>query len=187
MTVDNVSIAGTMVTLTVTPAILVDQNVVVSNNAYDGAGYAPLKDFAGNQVLPAVQSPSYTMINNTPIGPPATLRAEPGDGRVRIVWTNPAGIPGFIDHEYRYAAGTSVPAGTSWTTITTEGITVLVSGLVNGTVHAFEVRAVRSSEVGATASVSVTPLAAVSNTPDLGDRREVWSSTRERRDFLQTQ
>ena len=68
VTVDNVSIAGTMVTLTVTPAILVDQHVVVSNNAYDGAGYVPLKDFAGNQVLPAAQSPSYTLVtNNTPI------------------------------------------------------------------------------------------------------------------------
>ena len=76
VTVDNVSIAGAIVTLTVTPAILVDQHVVVSNNAYDGAGYVPLKDFAGNEVLPAAQSPSYTMINNTPIGPPATLHSR---------------------------------------------------------------------------------------------------------------
>ena len=177
VTVDNVSIAGAIVTLTVTPAILVDQHVVVSNNAYDGAGYVPLKDFAGNEVLPAAQSPSYTMINNTPIGPPATLRAEPGDGRVRLVWTNPAGIPGFIGYQYRYAAGTSVPAGTSWTgTGDPEYLTLLLSGLANGTAHAFEVRAVRNSEVGATAAVSATPIAAVCNTPDLGDRREVWSA-----------
>ena len=105
VTVNNVSIAGTIVTLTVTPAILVDQHVVVSNNAYDGAGSVPLKDFAGNEVKPAVQTSSYTMTNNTPIGPPATLRAEPGDGRVRLVWTNPAGISEFIDYQFRHAPG----------------------------------------------------------------------------------
>ena len=177
VTVDNVSIAGTMVTLTVTPAILVDQHVVVSNNAYDGAGYVPLKDFAGNQVLPAAQSPSYTLTNNTPIGPPASIKTEAGDGRVRLTWTNPAGIPGLIGYQYRYAAGTSVPVGTAWTgTGSTEFITVLVQGLTNGTTHAFEVRAARNSEVGATTTVSATPTAAVCNT-DLGDRREVWSAT----------
>ena len=49
VSVDNVSIAGAIVTLTVSPPILVDQTVEVSNNAYDGAGYVPLKDFAGNE------------------------------------------------------------------------------------------------------------------------------------------
>ena len=77
VSVDNVSIAGTMVTLTVTPPILVDQTVEVSNNAYDGAGYVPLKDFAGNEVTPAAQTGRYTLTNNTPIGPPATLRPRP--------------------------------------------------------------------------------------------------------------
>ena len=176
-TVNNVSIEGTMVTLTVTPAILVDQTVNVSNNAYAGTGTVPLKDFAGNEVQPAVTVGSYRVTNETPIGPPASLRAEPGDGRVRLVWTNPAGISGFIDYEYRHAAGTAVPVGTVWTrTGSVEGLTALVSGLVNGTAHAFEVRAVRSSEVGAAATVSATPLAGVC-TLDLGNRREVWSAT----------
>ena len=178
VTVNNVSIAGTIVTLTVTPAILVDQHVVVSNNAYDGAGSVPLKDFAGNEVKPAVQTSSYTMTNNTPIGPPATLRAEPGDGRVRLVWTNPAGISEFIDYQFRHAPGASVPVNTAWTgTANLESLTYLVSGLANGTTHAFELRGVRDSEVGATATVSATPLADACSTPDLGDRREVWSAT----------
>ena len=35
--------------------------MVVSNNAYDGAGYVPLKDFAGNQVTTSRAEPaSYT-------------------------------------------------------------------------------------------------------------------------------
>ena len=177
-TVDNVSITGTMVTLTVTPAILVDQHVVVSNNAYDGAGSVPLKDFAGNEVLPASQSPSYTLTNNTPIGPPASLRAEAGDGRVRLVWTRPAGISEYIDYQFRHAPGASVPVNTAWTgTASDEGLTDLVSGLANGTTHTFELRGVRGSEVGATATATATPLAAVCSTPDLGDRREVWSAT----------
>ena len=62
----------------------------VSNNAYDGKlDTVPLKDFAGNEVLPAVQSSSYSVTNNTPIGPPATLTAEAGDGRVRLVLDKP--------------------------------------------------------------------------------------------------
>ena len=166
-----------MVTLTVTPAILVDQHVVVSNNAYDGAGYVPLKDFAGNQVLPAAQSPSYTLTNNTPIGPTTTFVAEAGDERVRLIWTNPEGIPGLLGYQYRYVAGTSVPSGTGWTgTGSAEDRTVLLSGLTNGTAYTFEVRAVRGSKVGATATVSATPQVAVCAL-DLGDRREVWSAT----------
>ena len=179
-TVDNVSITGTMVTLTVTPAILVDQHVVVSNNAYDGADSVPLKDFAGNEVLPAAQSPSYTLTNNTPIGPPASLRAEAGDGRVRLVWTAPAGVDFQTAHyQYRYAADASVPEETVWSGPTLDIFqnTVLLFGLTNGAPHAFEVRAVRNGKVGATATASATPLADVCSTPHLGDRREVWSAT----------
>ena len=178
-TVDNVSITGTMVTLTVTPAILVDQHVVVSNNAYDGADSVPLKDFAGNEVLPAAQSSSYTLTNNTPIGPPASLRAEAGDGRVRLVWTGPEGTSQPVLYEYRHAAGASVPEETGWSgpTVDIFQTTVLLSGLTNGALHAFEVRAVRNGKVGATATASATPLADVCSTPHLGDRREVWSAT----------
>ena len=58
-----------------------------------------------------------------------------------------------------------------------EILTVLVSGLANGTAHAFEVRAVRGGEAGAAATVSATPAPAVCSALDLGDRREVWSDT----------
>ena len=178
--VNSVAIEGTMVTLTVTPAIFTDHTVTVSNNAYDdGMGRVPLKNFAGNAVQPAAIVGSYSVTNETPIGPPASLRAEAGDGRVRLVWTAPAGVDfQTAYYQYRYAAGASVPEETDWTgTTSTEDLTTLVQGLANGTPHAFEVRAIRSSEVGATATVSATPLAAVCSTPDLGDRREVWSTT----------
>ena len=178
--VNSVAIEGTMVTLTVTPAIFTDHTVTVSNNAYDdGMGRVPLKNFAGNAVQPAATVGSYSVTNQTPIGPPASLRAEAGDGRVRLVWTVPAGVDFQTAHyQYRYAAGASVPVETGWTgTNSTEYLTLPLSGLANGTTHAFEVRAVRGSEVGAAATVSATPLAAVCSTPDLGDRREVWSTT----------
>ena len=180
--VNSVAIEGTMVTLIVTPALFTDHTVTVSNNAYDdGMGRVPLKDFAGNAVQPAatVGVGSYSVTNETPIGPPASLTAEAGDGRVRLVWTAPAGVDFQTAHyQYRYAAGASVPVETGWTgTNSTEYLTLPLSGLANGTTHAFEVRAVRGSEVGAAATVSATPLAAVCSTPDLGDRREVWSTT----------
>ena len=178
--VNSVAIEGTMVTLTVTPAIFTDHTVTVSNNAYDdGMGRVPLKNFAGNAVQPAATVGSYSVTNETPIGPPASLRTEAGDGRVRLVWTAPAGVDfQTAYYQYRYAPGASVPEETDWTETTNLGnLTTLVQGLANGTPHAFEVRAIRSSEVGATATVSATPLAAVCSTPDLGDRREVWSTT----------
>ena len=178
--VNSVAIEGTMVTLTVTPALFTDHTVTVSNNAYDdGMGRVPLKNFAGNAVQPAAIVGSYSVTNETPIGPPASLRTEAGDGRVRLVWTGPAGVYVRTAHyQYRYAAGASVPEETDWTETTNLGnLTTLVQGLANGTPHAFEVRAIRGSEVGATATVSATPLTGVCSTPDLGDRREVWSAT----------
>ena len=175
---NSVSIEGAMVTLTVTPAIIVNQTVDVNNNAYAGTGTVPLKDFAGNEVQPAAIVGSYRVTNETPIGPPASLTAQAGDGRVRLVWTRPAGISQYIDYQFRHAPGASVPVGTAWIgTASAEGLTELVQELANGTTHAFELRGVRGSEVGAAATVSATPMAAVCSTPDLDDGREVWSAT----------
>ena len=176
---NSVSIEGAMVTLTVAPAFITDHAVQVYNNAHQGEGRVPLKDFAGNAVQPAATVGSYSVTNETPIGPPASLRAEAGDGRVRLVWTGPAGTSQPVLYEYRQAAGASVPVNTVWSGPTLDAFqtTVLLFGLTNGTPHSFEVRAVHGSEAGAAATVSATPLAAVCNTPDLGDRREVWSAT----------
>ena len=174
---NSVSIEGAMVTLTVTPAIIVNQTVDVNNNAYAGTGTVPLKDFAGNEVQPAAIVGSYRVTNETPIGPPASLRAEAGDGRVRLVWTRPAGISQYIDYQFRHAPGTSVPVGTAWIgTASLEGLTELVQELANGMTHAFELRGVRDSDVGAAATVSATPMADTCML-DLDDRREVWSAT----------
>ena len=179
--VNSVAIEGTMVTLTVTPALFTDHTVTVSNNAYDdGMGRVPLKNLAGNAVQPAAIVGSYSVTNETPIGPPASLRAEAGDGRVRLVWTTPAGVNlETTNYQFRHAPGTSVPVETVWSGPTVElfQTTALLFGLTNGTPHAFEVRAVRSEKVGATATASATPRADACSAPDLGNRREVWSAT----------
>ena len=179
--VNSVAIEGTMVTLTVTPALFTDHTVTVSNNAYDdGMGRVPLKNFAGNAVQPAAIVGSYSVTNETPIGPPASLRAEAGDGRVRLVWTTPVGVNlETTNYQFRHAPGASVPVETVWSGPTVElfQTTALLFGLTNGTPHAFEVRAVRGSEVGAAATVSATPRADACSAPDLGNRREVWSAT----------
>ena len=108
---------------------------------------------------------------------PAGFTAEAGDGRVRLSWTEPR--PRVV-HEYRYAAGASVPANAAWTSIGfSDQSTVLISGLTNGTAHAFEVRVVGSGGVGpgAAAAVSATPSVAACSAPNLGGRRSVWSAT----------
>ena len=176
--VSSVTLDGATVTLTVAPAVIAYQTVTVSNNAHMGAGFPPLRDGAGNEVAPAVDAGNYSLTNETPLGPPASLTAEAGDGRVRLVWAEPEGIArNFVSYQIRHAAGASVPSATAWTgTANVQILTALVTGLANGTAHAFEVRAVRGGVAGAAAAVSATPAAAVC-TLDLGGRREVWSDT----------
>ncbi len=113
-----------------------------------------------------------------PPGSPASLTAETGDGRVRLVWEEPADENSPDGYQIRHAAGASVPAEMGWTeTASVEILTALVSGLTNGTAHTFEVRAVRGNVPGPPARVSATPVAAVCSAPALGTRREVWSGT----------
>ena len=96
---------------------------------------------------------------------------------MRLVWTRPAGISQYIDYQFRHAPGASVPVGTAWIgTASLEGLTELVQELANGMTHAFELRGVRDSDVGAAATVSATPMADTCML-DLDDRREVWSAT----------
>ena len=176
--VGSVALDGATVTLTVAPAVIAYQTVTVANNAH---GWE--QAFRRSGTPPAtrwrrpVDAGNYSLTNETPLGPPASLTAEAGDGRVRLVWTDPEGISPDTGYQVRHAASASVPSGTAWTSLTGEVLTVLVSGLANGTAHAFEVRAVHSGEMGAAATVSATSATAVCSAPGLGGRREVWSDT----------
>ena len=169
---NSVSIEGAMVTLTVTPAIIVNQTVDVNNNAYAGTGTVPLKDTAGNG---GPTGRDRRQLQSDERNTHWTTREPAGRGgrrRVRLVWTAPAGISQYIDYQFRHAPGASVPVGTAWLgTTSLEGLTELVQELANGMTHAFEVRAIRGSDVGAAATVSATPMADTCML-DLDDRRK---------------
>ena len=95
-------------------------------------------------------------------GKPRGLAATPGNGQVTLEWTAPASDGGasVTGYEYRYSAGTTVPDSTAWTAVAGGGgvRTVVVSGLDNDTLYAFEVRAVNSVGGGpASDPASATP------------------------------
>ena len=99
----------------------------------------------------------------TPAAPPSvpeSLTATAGDGEVVLEWTEPAddgGAP-VIGYEYRHAAGSFVPERSPWQSA---GLSLkwTISGLTNGRVYAFEVRALNSAGPGAAARTAATPLA----------------------------
>lgn len=73
-----------------------------------------------------------------PLSPPRELVGSPGDGSATLSWQPPQGCA-VARYEYRQGTGKS-PTFHAWTTIG-EGTSHTVSGLANGLVHAFEVRA----------------------------------------------
>ena len=69
---------------------------------------------------------------------PRNLLAEGGDGQVKLTWEAPASDGGAAITDYEYRIDRRNP----WTAIGSTDTTHTVSGLVNGTVYVFEVRAV---------------------------------------------
>ena len=106
---------------------------------------------------------------------PQNFTATQGVASVRLAWAAPESDGGaaIIRYEYRHAAGTSVPSGTTWNSAGTAQ-SVTVTGLIGGTEYTFEVRAVNSIGNGQPATASartvVTENTLVSNLaqPDSG-------------------
>ena len=133
-------------------------------------------------------SDASSPVGNNVAAAPRNLTAAAGDGRVRLSWTVPSdtGSSAITRYEYRHAAGASVPDAAAWTSAGTAENTaqqatpsqmVIVTGLVNGTGLAFEVRAVNGSGGGTSATAAATPAVATCAAPELGDRRKVWEGT----------
>ena len=100
---------------------------------------------------------------------PASLNATPGDTQVTLDWTAPTSDGGSAVTGYEYRV--SDDGGTSWSpdwTNVTDGSdsgtdrsderSYTVTGLDNGVLHTFEVRAVSVVGDGATASATSTPV-----------------------------
>ena len=91
---------------------------------------------------------------------PQELSAAPGDSQVVLRWQAPANNGGsdLVRYEVRHAAGASVPGDTAWTPVGL-ATTHTVSGLANGALHSFEVRAVNGQGAGSEVRTQATPAA----------------------------
>ena len=105
-------------------------------------------------------SPVFQVRANTVPGVPEKFTARRDDGRVTLAWKAPASDGGaaITHYEYRHAAGTSVPSGTTWNSAGTAQ-SVTVPSLMNGTEYTFQVRAVNSKGDGSPASAKARPAA----------------------------
>ena len=99
-----------------------------------------------------------------PPGAPQDFTAMQGDTRMTLSWAEPADagslVAAITKYQYRFSAGATVAGGAIWNDVpdsidlgasTADETQVVVTGLSNGTLYAFEVRAVSSAGNGAAA------------------------------------
>ena len=101
-------------------------------------------------------------------GAPASLTATPGDTEATLTWTAPPADGGHPITKYQYRVSTDggsnwapdwtdVPDGSDTGTDQAEERTLMVTGLANGTLHTFQVRAVNSEASGSEVEATATP------------------------------
>jgi hypothetical protein len=159
-TVSGVSIAGSVVTVTVNSVYAFGDTITVS---YTQPGSSQLQDPSGNLVATF----GATSVTNN-IGAPATAPGAPtigtatgGDMTASVPFTAPASNGGAAITSY---TATSSPGSITGTLSQAGSGTISVTGLTNGTAYTFTVTATNSAGTSAasSASNSVTPNAAVS-------------------------
>ncbi len=114
--------------------------------AKNGVGYGPA---ASESATPAGEP-----------GPPGSLSAVRGDEQVHLSWTA-ASDSGSLIQWYEYRQHSASDSWSDWSTVSEGGSarTKTVTGLTNGTVYTFEVRAKNGVGYGPAASESATPVA----------------------------
>ena len=155
--VDQVSVGGSMVTLTLATAVQAGQTVLLDyvsgvgqNQIQDGEGNAAMSftdwlvtNITGGGTEPPVDgggggggAPSATVP-----GAPANLQADGGDAQVTLFWETPENDGGLAITDYEYR----INGRGGWVSIDSTLTTYTVTGLVNGTTYVFQVRAVNAA------------------------------------------
>ena len=162
--VDPVQVSGSVVTLTLDTAVPPGDTVTVDYTAPTGMGAMPVRDTAGN----AVEALVAHAVANVP-GAPASVEATAGDTQVTLAWTVPGSDGGSAVTEYQYRVSddagstwspdwTGVPDGSDSGTDRSDERSYTVTGLDNGVLHTFEVRAVNVVGEGAPTTATSTPV-----------------------------
>ena len=134
-----VSIADDVVTLTLASGVVPAQTVTVS---YAKPGSNPIKDLTGKEADGFTDRAVEHLVDLE------NFSATPGDGRVRLEWTNPFDTT-IRKYQYRYMSTSDNGWNPDWTDAsgldgseTTPMVTLLITGLTNGIEYTFEVRPV---------------------------------------------
>ena len=101
-------------------------------------------------------------VDATPVAVPSAptgLAAAPGDTQVVLTWTLPANAGALTKVQVRYKADTAKD-WQAWVDLAANATTYTVTGLTNGDLYNFEVRAENASGAGASAAISATPTTA---------------------------
>ena len=170
--VDDVSVMGRTVILTLASAVRGGETVTLSYTAPTGTEAMPIQDEAGNDAGPLSAQP---VSNNTPAtapDAPARLTAATGNGGVTVRWTAPydGGSP-IRYYEYQEQEGGG--AYGSWGKVPNSDANTTSHPFMTpniGTRYAFRIRAVNEFGPGAESgeAVSATP-DSVPDVPDLQD------------------
>ena len=180
-----VSVSGPKVALSLDSAVSPGDTVTLDYTIPTGAGASPVRDAAGN---PA-DSLTDQAVPNSP-GAPASLTASPGDTQVELAWTPPASDGGssVTKYQYRYKSSgefpdswSDIPDGSDAGSDQADERSFTVTGLDNGALHTFQVRAVNSVGGGAVTESAATPRtvpdapASLSATPGNAEVTLSWS------------
>ena len=101
-------------------------------------------------------------VDATPVAVPTAptgLAAAPGDTQVVLTWTLPTDSGALTKVQVRHKADTAKD-WQAWVDLAANATTYTVTGLTNGELYNFEVRAENASGAGASAAISATPTTA---------------------------
>ncbi len=93
-------------------------------------------------------------------GVPTVFSAAPGNGQVALSWVLPTNTTDIDQVQVRWKATANLPfvdATDSWTDLTATATTYTATGLTNGTLYTFEVRATNPAGHGTAAATQSTP------------------------------